>query len=625
MDKVIKEGQTQVYADGAIVPQAGVNTAAPYLNAPNQQLLELVAVLFSQSGKTKPDGKGKIVEEGNMSDSQVLAILVGMGIPQQLGMSAIAEFKGNQTEITENNNKQKNHNKMKFTIAELHENVMKSINALKEMNSDNSRISYSANNALNILEESLKAFPMRFKNEDATVISEEIENTVNPMLKFNIAKNLHRNLSSSEWLNPIKELRTYISNMYTEAKWSFKVTEAIDRARSQRGSMYESLANQLEGLLTESSDSIKTKMASISAKNPWSADCRTIVNEMKAEENIATSNKGGVISTILSPVLESENGLTFHLHGKNYNFDGKTITEATVNDSRFFDVLEGLGMFKNMDNTLVTFGENGKTLEFNLSEGTLTLGKANLSNSSILELKEALMATSFFGYRDQWKVDKVCRFFESVDLLAEMDNFTNITSTEFANLFLTMIAVEEGVWINKVNAGMQLNEMKFIPTATEAVSVIKEFINYDASPILSERLVSENNEAAKSEKKRSELSDRISFLEEKKDKVKATIEKIGETEELTEAMNLLDEEIAKFEKELQESYITEKKSRNDYLNDGFVEAEVVKNGNGLKKGQEVMVNAEDYTSLGDNDQLEVIDFKTSKTTICPKSQLKVKI
>ena len=38
-----------------------------------------------------------------------------------------------------------------------------------------------------------------------------------------------------------------------------------------------------------------------------------------------------------------------------------------------------------------------------------------------------------------------------------------------------------------------------------------------------------------------------------------------------------------------------------------------------------MVNAEDYTSLGDNDQLEVIDFKTSKTTICPKSQLKVKI
>ena len=93
-------------------------------------------------------------------------------------------------------------------------------------------------------------------------------------------------------------------------------------------------------------------------------------------------------------------------------------------------------------------------------------------------------------------------------------------------------------------------------------------------------------------------------------------------------MNLLEEEISKFEKSLQETYevaITEKKSRNEYLDDGFVEAEVVKPGNGLKKGQEVYVSAEAYTSLGDDDQLEVIDQKTTKTTICPKSQLSVKI
>ena len=626
MDKVIKEGQTQVYVDGAIEHQAGVTTNAPYLNTPNQQLIDIVGVLFSQSGKTKLDGKnGKVVESGPMTDSQVLSILVGMGIPQQLGMSAISTFKGNQTEITENNNKQKNHNKMNFTIAELHENVMKSITALKEMNSDQSRVSYSANNALNILEESLKVFPMRFKNEDATVISEEIENSVNPMLKFSIAKQLHRDLASSDWITPIRELRSYISNVYAETKWSFRVTEAIDRVKSQRGKLYENLTSDLEGLLSESSNTIKGKFAAVAAKNPWSLECKEIVNEMKAEENKATSNRGGVISTILSPVLESDNGLTFHLHGKNYTFDGKNITEAQVNDARFFDVLEGLGMFKNMNGTLVTFGENNKTLEYNLTEGTLKLGNTELSNSSVIELRESLLGTNFFGYRNQWKADKVCKFFESIDILCEMDNFTNITSTEFANLFLTMISVDEGIWVNTVNAGMQLNEMKLVSTATEAVKLVKEFINYDATPILSERLISENDEAAKIEKNRSEISGKISFLEEKKTKVKEAINKIGETEELTEAMNLLDEEIAKFEKELQESYITEKKSRNDYLNDGYVEAEVVQNGNGLKKGQEVMVNAEDYTSLGDEDQLEVIDFKTSKTTICPKSQLKVQI
>ncbi len=656
MEKVIKEGQTQVYMDGAIERQAGVNTDAPYLNTPNQQLIDIVGVLFNQSGKTKLDGKnGKVVESGPMTDSQVLAILVGMGIPQQLGMSAINTFKGNQ--ITENNNKQKNHNKMKFTIAELHENVMKSITALKEMDSDKSRVSYTAKNALNILEESLKAFPMRFKNEETEVISEEIENSVNPMLKFNIAKNLHRDLSSSDWLNPIKELRSYIEGSYQDSKWSFRISEAITRTQSQRGKMYEGLVNDLETLLTESSDNIKSKFSAIAAKNPWSLDCKAILNEMKAEDNKATANGGGTISTILSPVLESENGLTFHLHGKNYNFDGKTITEAEVKDSRFFDVLEGLGMFKNMNGTLVTFGEgNNKTLEYNLTEGTIKLGETDLSNASIIELKESLMALNFFGYRNQWKIDNVCRFFESADLLAEMDNFTNITSTEFTNLFLTMIGVQEGIYVNKVNSAMHLNEMVFVPSATEAVKLVKEFINYDASPILSERLIAENDEAAKVEKERSDISDKISFLEEKKAKVKEAINKLGETEELTEAMNLLEEEISKFEKSLQETYdkvvlggnkgdkskthdgedyededekkeeaVTEKKSRNDYLNDGFVEAEINKNGNGLRKGQEVMVSAEDYTSLGDDDSLECIDPKSGKTTICPKGQLNVKI
>ncbi len=656
MEKIIKEGQTQVYVGGAIDRQYGINTDMPYLNNPPQQLIDIVGVLFAQSGKTKLDGKnGKVISGGPMTDSQVLAILVGMGTPQQLAMSAINAFKGNQKEITENN-KQKNRNEMKFTIAELHENVMKSIEALKIMDSDNSRVSYTAKNALDILEESLKVFPMRFKNQETEVISEEIENSINPMLKFNIAKSLHSKLASSDWLNPIRELRSYIVGAYEDSKWSFRVTEAIARTQTQRGKMYEGLVNDLEGLLNESSDSIKSKFSAIAAKNPWSTDCKAILNEMKAEDNKAIANGGGTISTILSPVLESENGLTFHLHGKNYNFDGKTITEAEVKDARFFDVLEGLRMFKNMDNTLVTFGEgNDRTLEYNLAEGTIKLGKTDLSNASIIELKESLLALNFFGYRNQWKIDKVCKFFESVHLLAEMDNFTNITSNEFKNLSLTMINMNEGIYVNKVNSAMHVNEMVFISSATDTVKLVKEFINYDASPLLSERLIAENDSAAKLTKSRSDISDKISFLEEKKAKVKEAIKKLGETKELTEAMNLLEEEISKFEKSLQETYdrvvlggnkgdkskthdgedfedddekdesVTEKKSRNEYLDDGFVEAEINKNGNGLKKGQEVMVKAEDYTSLGDKDQLECTDPKTGKITICPKNQLSIKI
>jgi len=112
MENTINEGQTQVYADGAIDAQPGVNTSAPYLNQPSQQLMDIIHVLFSQSGRMSDiDNDGKIDHSGSMTDQQVMTILVGMGIPQQMAMSGISKYRESmpdQSDIyTENNNKQK--------------------------------------------------------------------------------------------------------------------------------------------------------------------------------------------------------------------------------------------------------------------------------------------------------------------------------------------------------------------------------------------------------------------------------------------------------------------------------------------------------------------------------------
>ena len=623
----MNEGQTQVYADGAIDAQPGVNTDAPYLNQPRQQLLDIIHVLFSQSGRMSDiDNDGKIDHSGSMTDQQVMTILVGMGIPQQMAMSGIAKYREmhkDQSDIYTENNNQKNHNKMKFTLTDLYENVMDSINGLKAMDNDNSRVSYSVKESLTVLEEALTAFPMKLKNADLTAISEELENSVSPDLKFKIARNLYTKLAQSTWLNPISELREYIMESYNNAKWEFRISESIQRTENQKGKLMESFNSDLVSLLNESD--VKSKFAVVAAKHPWSMDAKQIVNEMNAEDQKVASTANGKVVSILSPVLESEEGLTFHLHGKNYTFNGTDITEANVTDPRFFDVSEGLNMFSRNGNILSLHGENGKSLEYNITEGTLTMGKVDMTNYSIIELKESLLATNFSGYRNQWQNDKICKFFESVDLIAEMDNFTTIQNQEFADVFLTMIGVDEGIYINKVNPGMNLNEMVKIDTATETVEIVKEFINFDVSPILSERLIAEDNDKAIEENKRKDLTDSISFLEEKKSEVEAAIKKLGETEELTEALNLIAEELNGKEKELANSYISEKKTKDDYLNDGFVEASVKKASQGLKKRQEVLVNAEEYASLGDDDLLSVIIPKDGKSIVLPKEDLEVKI
>ena len=627
MENTVNEGQTQVYTDGHIDAQPGVNTNAPYLNHPRQQLMDIIHVLFSQSGRMSDiDNDGKIDHSGSMTDQQVMTILVGMGIPQQMAMSGIAQYrqmhKDKSNIYTENNN-QKNHNKMKFTLTDLYENVMDSINGLKAMDNDNSRVSYSVKESLTILEEALTAFPMKLKNADLSAISEELENSVSPDLKFKIARDLYSKLAQSTWLNPISELREYIMESYNNSKWYFRISESIARTAGQKGKLMESFNSDLVSLLNESD--VKSKFSVVAAKHPWSMDAKAIVNEMAAEDQKIASTANGKVVSVLSPVLESEEGLTFHLHGKNYTYNGKDITEANVTDPRFFDITEGLKMFSRNGNILSLHGENGKSLEYNITEGTLTMGKVDMTNYSIIELKEALLATNFSGYRNQWQNDKICKFFESVDLIAEMDNFTTIQNPEFLDVFLTMIGVSEGIYINKVNPGMNLNEMSKIDTATETVEVVKEFINFDVSPILSERLIAEDNEKAIEENKRKDLTDAISFLEEKKSEVEAAIKKLGDTEELTEALNLIAEELKGKEKELADSYISEKKTKDDYLNDGFVEAQVKKSGQGLKKRQEVLVNAEEYASLGDDDLLTIIVPKNGKSIVMPKEDLEVKI
>ena len=626
MENTVNEGQTQVYADGHIDAQPGVNTNALYLNNPKQQLLDIIHVLFSQSGRMSDvDNDGKIDHSGSMTDQQVMTILVGMGIPQQMAMSGIAKYREmhkDQSDIYTENNNQKNHNKMKFTLTDLYENVMDSINGLKAMDNDNSRVSYSVKESLTILEEALTAFPMKLKNADLSAISEELENSVSPDLKFKIARDLYSKLAQSTWLNPISELREYIMESYNNAKWHFRISESIARTANQKGKLMESFNSDLVSLLNESD--VKSKFSVVAAKHPWSIDAKTIVNEMNAEDKKVASTANGKVVSVLSPVLESEEGLTFHLHGKNYIYNGTDITEANVTDPRFFDITEGLNMFSRNGNILSLHGENGKSLEYNITEGTLTMGKVDMTNYSIIELKEALLATNFSGYRNQWQNDKICKFFESVDLIAEMDNFTTVQNQEFLDVFLTMIGVNEGIYVNKVNPGMNLNEMVKIDTATETVEIVKEFINFDVSPILSERLLSEDNEKAIEENKRKDLADSISFLEEKKSEVEAAIKKLGETEELTEALNLLAEELKGKEKELADSYISEKKTKDEYLNDGFVEASVKKSGQGLKKRQEVLVNAEEYASLGDDDLLTIIVPKNGKSIVLPKEDLEVK-
>lgn len=629
--KKVNEGQTQVYANGMVTPQYGVNTSAPYLNTPPKQLMDLTHEFF-KSGK---------------SQAQVLAILVGMGTPQQLAQAAIYAY-GALGAMQEK--QQKNHTKMKFTLVDLYEKVTRAIEKLDEMSADKSRTSYSNKQAKEMLESALRMFPEMTINSDiiAKFTTDELEKIregesareiwlklvdekVTPVLKYGIAKNIYKTSTVHDWMQPISELRSYISDIYTKHRWSFKVNEAIATIGNRNNPLDAKLAGELTQLIKESEEVVKAGLPKLASSNPWSAECRAIINEMKAEARGADQSKA-VVRRLITPMLSEGNAVVFHLHGKNWSFDGKTVKEAVVKDSRFGQVLEALNMFKHVGESLVLFGESEKALEINIDEGTIKLGQMDMTEMEAGTVKEALVANKFFSFRDAWKADRIASLVEHFDMVGELDNALGLTSTEFLNVYLTMLAVEpdssglhEGVWINKVNPAMKLNEMKFFRSATAALKEAKEFIGYDATSYLAEALVKEGHKTAIVEGKRAAINGEISFLEEKKGQINAAIARIGRSEELSEALGMVESELMKKEKELQSTYVAEKKTKLDYLNMGYTEATIDITVGKFKKGDEVMVNAEEYSSLGDDDLIDVVNPKTMESELIERGKLKVKI
>ena len=79
-------------------------------------------------------------------------------------------------------------------------------------------------------------------------------------------------------------------------------------------------------------------------------------------------------------------------------------------------------------------------------------------------------------------------------------------------------------------------------------------MKYDATSILEERLKAEGEKDAIIESKRNEIKDTLAFLSKKKSELIAGIQETDNNQQLQDALKLIEGEIRKFEKQLQESY-----------------------------------------------------------------------
>lgn len=460
---------------------------------------------------------------------------------------------------------------MKLTLEKLHTQSKKTIAALEEMKSDNS-LGFSASSAQQVIENALAQ--LQITKDDETVMEEKIkagykidDTLVNPVLKYTVAENLYKSLAQYDWIMPVSDLRNMIAESFVADKWSYVAANFASSLAGQ--SSHPSYANLYEGLVDTliDEDNVRLALKNVLLENSWNADAKSLLSAIVAEEKaeqgeINTSiyeNSSCSVRKTFSPIILDEDKKVFFLNGKNYIFDGKTLEEATVTDRKYLNVLEGLSLLKYEEDKdrLVYYGKNNMVLEYDCKSDKISLtGVDNINEMSIIDINETLKRCGIFDRENIDNCEKLVKFFESKDILCELDNpVTTIQSDKFAGVFVTVINVQEGVYVNKVNAALHINEMVYYKTAKEACEAIKDFMKYDATAILSEKLQAEGIKNAVIESKRNEIRETLSFLSEKRAELIKALQETNNNEQLKSALELVESETRKFEKELQETYV----------------------------------------------------------------------
>ena len=583
-----------------------------------------------------------------LSDEQILSVLLGMGIipnvaedhikyynditangKDPMTLPDLAPYTGFQIppKNTDINKTNENNNMRNFNLIQLYENLSQTAKELHDLATVKTNASYSAISEYSVIESALTQFPgevnLLIGRRNAGLPVDESK--MNPAVKYYIAESVYNMLNGS-FLTPCKTLCSYIKSTMEDDKWGYVGAKMMKEcARKSSNNMYAALYEQLQDAML--GDNIYESLKTIAtASEFWCSESKQLIALMESEQfvekkeltNTAVKNNNFSMVTMFSPVLFSDDkSATFNLYGKNYTISGGKLMEAHVKDQRYNNVVNGLNLmhYNDNDQTLEYYGVNGKVLEYKLNEERICIGNNDLTDMASIDLRDNLSISGLFNKSNSNDIGTLVKMFESKDMITKLDQCVNLHSEINPAIFLTIISVDEGFYVNNVNYNTLVNEMVYFKSATSAKNYIKECIDYDATNILMEELKAEGDRNAAILEERSSIRERIDFLKEKRSEVIAKIESLPENinnKALTDALNLLECEIKDNEIELGKTYT------------GCTNCVPVKVCNivgTLVPGDIVYVDAATFTSAPDCTTISVTDPKTGSSVVVNKNDL----
>ena len=561
------------------------------------------------------------------SSNQVFFILVGMGVPKERASFASEAYKVSVDTPVLHTVKivaEKNQNIMNTDIFEFRGKLQDLLESVSNFQKEAS-FAYSSKQASDTLLSIKGKFDSFFlqhvleSNENASVDAKFaykkllIESSVEIVSKLSAT-----NIETVAQF--VKESSQYLKeNVAAHNILAAISSMSMKKMSGAHTNVYESLKTffclEESQILEGFNDNFKT--------HTWIPEVSTVDQNIQKINNRILETAEAIVEKSFGPVvLNEDESYGFYLDGYFYKLSESTLERDQNPSSLLYSIAKSLSIFKVNENILSTYNRNKEFL-IDLKESKCKLDGAELSFKNIQELRNNLMSMAFIHVNEMSKLDDICVVLENLDKILELDFITTLRS-KFDKSKVNIFNLKESIYVNRL--GNNLNELVEAKGAINAQELVNEFINFDLSGILLEKLEGEQKEVAVLKNKKDELSEAISWLNSKKGEIKAVLANVGDSKELSEAMSIIESEIIEKEKELQKIYsklsnLSEGKAEDE----GFIEATLSMPFGKYKKGDKILVDAGAFASGGKNDAIEFMSIDGKEKGTIQKKAVEVSL
>lgn len=383
--------------------------------------------------------------------------------------------------------------------------------------------------------------------EDIAQIVESHYNNIDNFSEKQVVKSLTERLSIHTYDNNVKSLLENLNSdlQENELKYNLKDLYKLIEQKNQGMIYRQALNTLLEIINTEDDSDVKNKILNELALHDWVPEIKVFMHNLHSNPDKKQNlMNGGDSSTVFAIVEKVEDGhialvdnVWFHISEDNID---KTLLENHVEDEHKRATLRQL-------QTALQYSEiTENRVDFKLDEN-LTIGISTESNETFINEDKVEEETSVESLFNSPIVPLAKKTFfpliksikENKDKIVDLDISRHITNVGNPFVECFVFNHDGNMFLYRKDSRQGTSFYKY-ESATDLINDVRNDLQYDLTYFFENVLDKEVMKQRKLEDKVREIQVSLDEIDTNKEKVKANVEMLGESEVLSKALSILE-------------------------------------------------------------------------------------